>query len=94
MLKPICVKCERFYRPKKNGVFFIESYPTKPLAPPGRATPEFWLPYKVWSGDLWHCPDCGHELVVGTGMRAVSEKHMDGFMGWVDRAKWLEVKDC
>ena len=31
-MKPICVPCQRFYRPKKNGFMFIEAMP--------RATPE------------------------------------------------------
>ena len=48
-MKPICVNCQRFYRPKKNGVFFIESMPTVSGAPAGKTAPESWKPYKLWS---------------------------------------------
>jgi hypothetical protein len=36
-LKPICVKCQRFYRPSRNGVWFLEGMPTHNGAHPGKA---------------------------------------------------------
>jgi hypothetical protein len=100
MLKPICVQCQRFYRPKKTGVYFVESKqrPDEFGLPalPGRATPEQWQPYKVWAGDLWHCPDCGHELISGTGMHPIVEDYQADFLLTIGHlnALWLEVKDC
>ena len=28
-MRPICVPCRRFYRPKKNGTYFLEGHPTE-----------------------------------------------------------------
>ena len=75
-MKPICVKCRRFYRPKKNGTAFIEGMPIYGASvPAGLAAPELWQPYKLWMGDLWACPDCGSEIIVGTGVKPISERH-------------------
>jgi hypothetical protein len=59
MPKPACPKCQRFYRPKKNGYFFIESMPRGGgpdddlPTPSGTSRPDLWQPYKLWSADLW-----------------------------------------
>jgi hypothetical protein len=53
-MKPICVKCKKFYRPKENGYCFTEGMPTSSGE---------WKPYKAWMGDLWECPECGHQLL-------------------------------
>ena len=51
----VCVKCNRQMRPKKNGFEFIEM---ARLVSAGRQEP-----YKVWSGDLWECQECGLQIV-------------------------------
>ena len=96
MLKPICVPCQRFYRPKKNGVYFIECMQKHSGAASGRKAPHSWRPYKVWIGDLWHCLDCGQELIVGVGQVPISEQYKPDFADWIKNtgADWLEVKDC
>jgi len=89
-MKPICVKCRRFYRPKKNGYRFTEGMPGYADAP------EKWRPYKIWIGDLHECPGCGHQLISGVGLNPVAEHYMDGF----ERARveggfdQLQVNDC
>ena len=100
-MKPICVPCQRFLRCEKNGYYFTEMMPTNDpdgatRAPPGRAAPERWVPYKVWSGDLWACPDCGARIVVGTGRNPISEHYEPEFdrTREVNNAGQLDVKDC
>jgi hypothetical protein len=51
--RPVCRKCEREFRPEKNDVSVED------LASFGS--------YKVWSADLWKCPGCGVEIVLGFG---------------------------
>jgi len=63
--RPVCVKCQVDMKPEKNGVGLLDMA-------------EFG-PYKVWDADLWKCPECGCEVVVGTGMHAVSHHHDDNF---------------
>ncbi len=94
-MKPICVDCQRFYRPKKNGHFFIEGMPTENDAPAGTAAPHLWQPYKLWSGDLWSCEGCGHEIVVGVGREPVAEHFQKDFADAVGAygAK-LQINDC
>lgn len=67
MLKPICVKCQRFYRPHRNGVHVLEGKPAHPDVKPGVEQDEHWLPYKLWQSDLWKCQGCEHEIIVGSG---------------------------
>ena len=96
MLKPICVKCQRFYRPHRNGRWFVEAMPKGGTveAPPGTAAPEQWTPYKVWVGDEWLCHGCGHLLIVGVAPGPVSEHYQDGFAAFVRFADYLTVNDC
>ena len=94
-MKPICVKCQRFYRPKKNGLFFIEGMPRVSPALPGLREPANWQPYKIWSGDVWECPDCHAEIIVGTGREPVAIQHEAGFRADIEAlgAK-LQINDC
>jgi hypothetical protein len=95
-VKPICVSCERFMRPKRNGICFVEGMPTGNSARPGKAEPNKWKPYKLWAGDLWHCPDCRTEIVVGVGMRPLMEHYQDGFIENIVGSGGMKlfVKDC
>lgn len=94
-MKPICVKCQRFYRPKKPGYFFIEAMPTENGASPGTAEPEKWKPNKLWCGDLWVCHGCGSEVVSGVGQDPVAEHYQPEFHPRIEafQAK-LQVNDC
>ena len=94
-MKPICVKCHRFYRPKKTGYIFIEGMPKENDTPPGLVEPENWEPYKLWSGDLWRCPTCLTEIIVGTGNGPIREHYEPDFKETVERFQpELQVNDC
>lgn len=94
-LKPICVKCQRFYRPHKTGRWFAEGMPIRNGAPPGNGAPEQWRPYKVWIGDEWQCQGCGHLIIVGTGHNPVAERYEEQkFNAALEAADYLQVNDC
>ena len=102
ILKPVCVKCQCFYRAEHNGHFFTEMMPTgvaphlSPDLRRGTKMPELWEPYKIWCGDLWKCPECGHEIVVGVAGGPVAEHYQEGFNKFMEiyGAGQLKVNDC
>ena len=98
-LKTVCVKCQRFYRPKKNGVSFIEAMPRggdrRPK--PGLAEPDGWTPYKLWAADLWECPGCGNQIIpeLSAGLAPLNEHYRPDFEKDVDNYKPIvTVNDC
>lgn len=95
-MKPICVPCQRFYRPEKNGFCFMEQMPIARDALPGLAKPESWVPYKLWRGDLWQCPDCGHQLISGVAFSPIAEHYQPGFEQAVNETgiPLLKINDC
>lgn len=93
MPKPACLKCQRFYRPKKNGFIWCEGMPKENHAEPGISHPEKWEPYKIWSGDLWKCGGCGHELIVGSGYQPISVQHYPDFQHDMRFVK-ATINDC
>jgi len=95
MPKPICVPCQRFFRPKKNGFPVIEQMPTDNDAVPGTSQPEKWSPYKLWIGDLWECQGCKAQIVVGFASEPISEHFHEAFGNMVlDREAVFKVNDC
>lgn len=111
ILKPVCVKCQCFYRPEHNGHFFTEMMPTGEQRVDldnideairteedrrGTKAPHLWQPYKLWVGDLWKCPDCAHEIVVGVIGGPVAERHTPHFDSLIERygGNQLKVNDC
>lgn len=54
-MKPVCVPCQRFFTPVKNGFYFIEGRPIGRDVKPGTEMPDRWEPYKVWVGDKYEC---------------------------------------
>jgi hypothetical protein len=96
MPKPICVPCERFYQPQQNGFPFLEGMQRDGLraAAPGKDHNDDWQDYKLWVGDKWRCPGCGHEIVVGA-LNPASERHMPDFKLMRDRfGPRFRVNDC
>lgn len=100
-MKPVCVRCHCFYRPKKNGFMFIESMPNGMGHPDhnirGTRYPNAWQPYKLWRGDLWECPDCFHEIVVGVAPAPIVEHWEPRFDAVVESLGGLDllrVNDC
>jgi hypothetical protein len=96
MLKPICVKCRRFYRPLKNGLYFREGMAAGvQRADPGIENDAQWTDYKLWSGDLWRCLGCGSQIIVGVGLRPIAEHYQDGFKEAVAASNAvIRVNDC
>ena len=97
MLKPICVKCRRFYRMQRAGFYFTEGMPKDGTHRPqsGAEHDAEWQDYKLWCGDLWVCQGCGHQLISGTGRQPVREHYHDDFADAKERvgAK-VRVNDC
>jgi hypothetical protein len=95
MPKPVCVDCQRFYRPKKNGYIWTEGKPINGdmHALPGTLQPDKWIPYKVWNGDLWECEGCGHQIIVGVPSVPLSQDYYDSFQDWCAKSN-LIVNDC
>ena len=97
-MKPVCVPCQRFYRVKRNGHYFIEAMPVAGAdhAVPGASEPDDWKPYKLWSGDLWECNGCGAKIIVGVGSGPIAEHYQPDFAEQVKKlgADQLQVNDC
>lgn len=95
VVKPVCVKCHMFYRVKKNGYYFLEGMPIPSDTPPGLFKPGNWLPYKLWTGDLWECVGCGSQLILGANA-PISEHYMHNFPDLVEKlgADQFQVNDC
>lgn len=98
-MKPICVPCSRFFRPKKTGLYFTEGMPKPGVSNSdivGTRSPGSWQPYKLWAGDLWECPDCGAEVVTGVPPRAIAEHYQPEFADQVRSfdAGGFQVNDC
>lgn len=89
-MKPICVRCERFMRPERNGYYFLEGMPIINGAEPGS-----WKPYKLWAGDLWRCPTCHYQTITGVPTHPIAEHYQPGFDELVERlgARRLLIKD-
>jgi len=54
----VCVPCQVEMRPKRNGVIVEEHR-------------EEGKPYKIWEADLWECPKCHHECILGFADRPI-----------------------
>ena len=61
--RPVCVKCYRELRPEQNGVGVVDLAGNRQV--------------QIWEADLWKCPGCGVEIIVGFGQGPVSE-HFEG----------------
>jgi len=98
-MKPICVKCQCFYRVRRNSFAFIEGMPNGTAAPRenirGLRKPEAWQPYKLWNGDLWECPDCGHQTISGVGFVPIAEHYQPQFGKAVETFRpTVYINDC
>lgn len=61
-----CVDCQTYLRPRKNGVNVLETF-------------EDGKPYAIWLADLWECPDCGKQVILGYGLKAWAHHFEDNF---------------
>jgi hypothetical protein len=97
MPKPVCVKCQRFFKPFRNRTPMLEQMSRVSKAAPGAEHPEQWEPYKLWVADLWRCDGCGSEIVVGYGAEPVGEHFQPSFDAALERARargLVTVNDC
>jgi hypothetical protein len=97
-MKPICVSCQRFFRPKRNDVSFIEGMPKGGLGREpvrGKYGADDWKPYKLWAGDLWECHGCGAQIISGVALMPVSEHFKPDFGAAVESCRpMVQVNDC
>jgi hypothetical protein len=96
-MKPVCVPCQRFFRAKKNGFYFIEGMPVGGVAraEPGTDHPEQWEPYKLWVGDLYECEGCGAQTIVGVPHVHLAEHYQPDFTENCKRFNaTFQVNDC
>lgn len=94
-MKPICVPCQRFYRPFRNGVRFVEGMPVADRAISGTTHPEQWKPYKLWLGDHWRCDGCGNTIIVGVAREPLAEHFQPNFLRECeDQGAEIQVNDC
>jgi hypothetical protein len=97
-MKPICVPCQRFFRPKRNGIYFIEGMLKGGLEREvirGKHGADDWRPYKLWHGDLWECHGCGAQIISGVGLEPVTEHFKPGFKAVIEECRpVVQVNDC
>lgn len=67
-----CVPCQTYLRPRKNEIVVLE-------------TDDKHKPYKIWLADLWECPDCGHQVILGYGLHHISEHYEPDFDRYLKR---------
>lgn len=88
MPRMVCMKCNVFLHPKKNGVLVEEGMPTG-------TDRETWVPYKLWMADSWECRSCGTEIVSGFAPEAFLHHFMPDYKPFKEkRQPYVFVKDC
>lgn len=65
MPKSVCVNCEVELKPEHNGVIIAEMFQNNSKL------------YKLWEADLWKCPECGLEVILGFAQQPFME-HWQG----------------
>jgi len=66
-----CASCKTMLRPRTNEIYVaVES--------DGQA-------YQIWCADLWECPDCGTQIILGYGREPIAEHYEDKFDFWRKR---------
>ena len=84
MHRPVCVKCEVELRPKKNGVGLLD------YADFGE--------YQIWDADLWECPRCNYQIVIGFGHSPIDIHNTDSFSATVEcykqKSKVIENREA
>lgn len=95
-MKPACVPCQRFLRPKRNGYYFIEGMPAGNHRPAsGVSEADQWTPYKLWVGDLWQCEGCGAQIIAGVASSPLAEHYQPRFADAVKHyAPQVQINDC
>lgn len=96
-LKPVCMKCHRFFKPHKTGFWFTEGMPIGPdQVEPGVEHAHKWRPYKVWQGDIYKCDGCQTTIITGCAQQPIRVQHQSDFAA-IRRgcnADQFQVNDC
>jgi hypothetical protein len=66
-----CAACLTILRPRKNDVCVCITF-------------EGGKPYQLWQADLWECPDCGNQVILGYGQEAWAEHFQPDFANFLD----------
>jgi len=83
---PVCLSCSKVFRVQKIGVRLEE------MMPAGSDRPGEWASYKLWSGDLLECPECGLRIVARFGMKPLAEHYQPDY-AHMARTAISQVKD-
>jgi hypothetical protein len=90
----VCMKCQLFFHPKKNGVMVEEGMPVTTAYATLEERTE-WKPYKLWHADLLECRGCGDQIVAGFARQPYSEHyHPDYNEIKANDPPIVFVKDC
>ena len=68
----VCVECKTILRPRKNDVCV-------------HITMTDGSDYQLWQADLWECPDCGNQVILGYGAQCWSEHYQPDFKSYLDK---------
>ena len=93
MPKMVCVACQTFYHPVKNGIVINEQMPVATAAEPGNIDPTAWTPYRVWMADLFECRHCGHRIIAGFAKEPAAVQHEPEFPEAMKYVAYT-VNDC
>jgi hypothetical protein len=72
------VACKKFYRPKRNGILLEEAQPQ--LGYVKEYEENGWWPYKLYAGDLWECPQCYNQIIVGVPNQPITEHFKENYL--------------
>lgn len=70
----VCVGCKTYLRPRKDDIVVLVEM-------------EDGRPYQLWSADLWECPDCGAQVVLGYGQHQWAEHYELDFEEQLQKAR-------
>ncbi len=86
----VCMKCQKFFHPKKQGVVVEEGMPRR-----DSNGNDVWVPYKLWMADLHECRSCGTQIVTGFGHSHFAEHYQKDYAEQKARQLPLVfVEDC
>lgn len=78
----VCIKCQKFFHPHKNGVVFEEGMPSHSiyhlksvLDPDAFENAQAWKPYKLWRADELACPKCDARIIAGVARDNFAEHY-------------------
>lgn len=92
-MKPVCVHCKQFYKPKHTGIWVLEQMPTHIGIKPGVA--EGWKPYNLWRADLYECAGCSNQLITGFAHQPITRHFQPNFQEVLTRVgDYYLVNDC